>query len=135
MTQLLHCTLYYSTIGESFNIYERNTDPNLVRTQALVHFGVNKYACVPAMGGTDTDIDPHYEEVTRLMIPHGVKGGGPFYSSDTLCIIVNGKNQILKLGGQYRFGIRMYRDLDNPEQFSVIFKDNEFTAPPHWVSF
>lgn len=133
MTQLMDCTLYYSTIGESFNIYERNTDANLVRTQAEVHLSVDKYACMPA-GLEESAPAAHLEEVTRLLIPHGVKGG-PFFSSDTQCIIVNGKNQILRLGGKYRFDIRMYRDLHDPNLFSVIFKNNEFNESPCWVSF
>jgi len=133
MTQLMDCTLYYSTIGESFNIYERNTDPNLVKTRALIHFSTSKYACAPA-GVEEPDIAPQFEEVTRLLIPHEVKGGS-FFTSDTQCIIINGKNQILKLGGKYRFGIRMYRNPNDPNLFSVIFKDNEFMAAPNWVSF
>lgn len=133
MTQLMDCTLYYSSIGESFNIYERNTDANLVRTEAQVHLSVDQYAYMPVGDTDESASSAHREEVTRLMIPHGVKGGS-FFSSDTQCIIVNGKNQILRLGGKYRFPIRMYRDLHDPNLFSVIFKNNEFNEAPCWVS-
>jgi hypothetical protein len=119
-------------IGEHFNIYDRNTDPNLAQANAMVNIHVNKYELVPA--GYDMDEEIQYECVTSMEIPHDIKGG-PFFSNDTQCIIVNGKNQILRLCGKYRFGIKMYRSLNDPALFSVIFKDKEFNGKPEWVSF
>jgi hypothetical protein len=132
MTNVFNCRIYYSMIGEHFNIYDRNTDPNLAQTIATVNIHANKYELVPA--GYDMDEEAQYEYITSIEIPNEVKGG-PFFSNDTQCIIVNGKNQILRLCGKYRFGIKMYRSLNDPTLFSIIFKDKEFNGEPEWVSF
>lgn len=130
MNYLLDCSVYYSMIGEHFNIYDRNTDPNIFRTNALIH--INAQKAVPA--GYDEDEEAEEEIVTGLYIPHEVKGG-PFFSSDTQCIIVNGKNQILKLGGRYRLDVQMYRSLNEPDLFSIIFKDKQPYCRQQWISF
>lgn len=132
MTQLLDCTLYYSMVGEHFNIYDRNTDPNLVKTQALIEIFSEKNELVP-IGAHAQEDWPVQEELTRINVLHEVRGG-PFYTCETQCIIVNGKNQILKLGGQYRLDVKMYRSLSDPDFFSIIFKDREFSSCPTWVS-
>ncbi|HEU4610308.1 MAG TPA: hypothetical protein VFS31_19445 [Chitinophagaceae bacterium] len=132
MTQLLNCTLYYSVIGERFKIYDRNTDPNVVRTSAMIHLHAQTHELVPT--GNDVPEDSLFEHLTRMVIPNEVRGGS-FYASDTQCIIVNGRNQILKLGGKYRFDIKMYRNLNDPTLFSVFFKEKEFHAAPEWISF
>lgn len=118
-------------IGEHFNIYERHTDPNLVTAYATVNIHAHKYELAPA--GNHEEEQPQYEHVTSLTIPHDIKGGA-FFANDTQCIIVNGRNQILKLGGKYRFQIKMYRSLNDPSLFSVIFKDKEIYDKPEWVS-
>lgn len=133
MTNIMDCRIYYSMIGEHFNIYERNTDPNLVQTNAIIHLHAEKFELVPH-GYHDEEEEPQYEHVTRIDVTHDVKGG-PFFSNETECIIVNGKNQILKLGGKYRFGVKMYRSLNDPSLFSMIFKDKEINDRPEWISF
>jgi len=132
MTNTIDCRIYYSMIGEHFNIYDRNTDPNLVQTRAIIHIHSEKFELVPH--GYHDDFEPEFEHVTRMEIPHDVKGGA-FFTSDTQCIIVNGKNQILKLGGRYRFDVKMYRNLNDPGMFSILFKDKEITDEPKWISF
>lgn len=129
MNYLLDCTVYYSMIGEKFHIYDRNSDPNLFKTKALLNIQALK--AVPA--GFE-DMPEEEEYITRLQIPHEVKGGA-FFSSDTQCIIVNGKNQILKLGGRYRLDVNMYRSLNDPELFSIIFKEKTFHCRQEWISF
>lgn len=133
MTQILGCTLYYSMTGERFNIYDRHTDPNLTRTRAWIEFLSAEGNGVPSpdiAAGTF----PQVGTFTRLQVLNTVEGG-PFYTCDTECIIVNGKNQLLKLGHHYRLGINLYRDRYDPAQFSVIFKNRIFDAVPEWVSF
>lgn len=120
MNYSMDCTIYYSMIGERFNIYDRNDDPNIFRTKALVNISAEK------------DL-PGKEFVTEMKIPHEVQGGA-FFSSDTQCIIVNGKNQILKLGGKYRLDVNMYRSLNDPGLFSIIFKEKSPGCPQEWVS-
>lgn len=132
MTNTMDCKIYYSMIGEHFNIYERNTDPNLVQTHAIINIHSEKYELVPHGYHDEEDIE--FEHVTRIDFTHDVKGG-PFFSNDTKCIIVNGKNQILKLGGKYRFDVKMYRNLNDPGMFSIIFKDKEINDQPEWISF
>lgn len=132
MTNLFDCSIYYSMIGEHFNIYDRNTDPNLFQTNAIVKIHSNKYELVPS--GYAADEEPAYEVITSLEISHSIKGG-PFFSNDTQCIIVNGKNQILRLNNKYRFAVKMYRDLNDPALFSILFKDKEFTGEAEWISF
>lgn len=132
MTHIFDCRIYYSMIGERFNIYDRHTDPNLVIANAIVNIYSNKYELVPA--GHEVEEEQVYEQVTRLEIPHDIKGG-PFFSNDTQCIIVNGKDQILKLGGKYRFDVKMYRNLNDPALFSIVFKDREIYDSPEWISF
>jgi hypothetical protein len=119
-------------IGEHFNIYERNTDPNLVQAHALINIHSEKYELVPE--GYHADEEPQYEHITSIEVTQEVKGG-PFYSNCTQCIIVNGKNQILRLGGKYRFDVNMYRSLNDPTMFSIIFKDKEIYDRPEWISF
>ncbi len=133
MTQLLNCTLYYSMVGERFNIYDRNTDPNLVKTNAQIKIFTEKYELVPA-GIQITDEELFQEELTRLQVMEEVQGGS-FYTCETQCIIVNGKNQILKLGHKYRLDVKLYRSHKGPGLFSVIFKDKEFNTHPEWISF
>jgi hypothetical protein len=119
-------------IGEHFNIYDRNTDSNLAQAIATVNIHSNKYELAHA--GYDIDEEAQYEYLTSLEIPHDIKGGA-FFSNDTQCIIINGKNQILKLNGKYRFDIKMYRSLHDPTLFSIIFKNKEFNSKPEWISF
>jgi hypothetical protein len=119
-------------IGEHFNIYDRNTDSNLAQANATVNIHSNKYELASA--GYIMDDEPQYEHIISMEIPHDVKGG-PFFSNDTQCIIINGRNQILRLNGKYRFGIKMYRSLNDPSMFSIIFKDKEFNGKPEWISF
>ena len=133
MTNIFNCRIYYSMIGEHFNIYDRNTDSNLAQANATVNIHSNTYELVQA-GGYGIDDEPQYDYSTSLEIPHDIKGG-PFFSNDTQCIIINGKNQILKLNGKYRFGIKMYRSLHDPTLFSIIFKNKEFNSKPEWISF
>jgi hypothetical protein len=132
MTNIFDCRIYYSMIGEHFNIYDRNMDPNLVQANAIVNIHSNKYELAPA--GYTLDEEPVYEYITSIEIPHDIKGG-PFFSNDTQCIIVNGKNQILRLNRKYRFDVKMYRNLNDPTLFSIIFKDKEFYGNPEWISF
>jgi hypothetical protein len=135
MSNTFNCSVYYSMIGEHFNIYDRNTDPNLAQTNAIVNIHSNKYELVPEpAAGYIMDEEPQYEYITSLEIPHDIKGG-PFFSNDTQCIIINGKNQILRLNGKYRLGIKMYRSLNDPSMFSIFFKDKEFNGKPEWISF
>lgn len=129
MTQILGCTLYYSMTGERFNIYDRHTDPNLTRTRAWIEF-----LSAEGSGAASPGNVPQLGTFTSLQVLNTVRGG-PFYTCDTECIIVNGKNQLLKLGLHYRLGINLYRDLYHPAQFSVIFKNRIFDAAPEWISF
>ena len=133
MKALMDCNIYYSMIGERFNIFERNTDPNIWLTKARINIHANE----PALAD---DMDDYLQEEAEdeasvsLEIPDEVEGG-PFFASDTQCIIVNGKNQILKLGGDYRFDVKMFRSLDNPSRFTMLFRNKEIKARPVWVSF
>jgi len=117
-------------IGDSFKIYERNTDVNVWATKAIIKMNLLKMEL--ATIGYESE-EPEYETLTDIEFTHDIKGG-PYFSSETQIVIVNGKNQILKLDGKYRFDVKMYRNLDNPNQFSIIMKNKKFTAEPQWIS-
>ena len=130
MTHTLDCKIYYSMIGEPFKIYERNTDVNVWATKAIIKMNLLQMELATVGYGSE---EPEYETLTDIEFTHDVKGG-PYFSSDTQVVIVNGKNQILKLDGKYRFDVKMYRNLDNPKQFCMIMKNKKFTSEPQWIS-
>lgn len=124
------CKVYYSMIGERFNIYERNSDINVWSSKATVQLAIQKMQMAMAGGFEEEE---EYDHFTSISIPQEIKGG-PFFAADTQCIIVNGRNQILKLGGQYRFNIKMYRNLDDATLFTMLFRDKTINDQPQWVS-
>ena len=96
MTHTLDCKIYYSMIGDSFKIYERNTDVNVWATKAIIKMNLLKMEL--ATIGFESE-EPEYETLTDIEFTHDIKGG-PYFSSETQIVIVNGKNQILKLDGK-----------------------------------
>jgi hypothetical protein len=138
--QMMDCSIYYSMIGTPFFIFERNTDENIWLSKAWVQLHFHSVPSLEAQpAGLYNSIDSYdlcesEKNGISLEIPHEILGG-PFFSSETQCIIVNGKNQILKLGNEYRFQIRMYRSLAHPEMFNVRFTKKYFAAEPLWISF
>ena len=133
MNLSMDCKIYYSMIGERFNIFERHTDANIWSSKAIVQVQTSKLPL--ALAHYDgAEEEEEYEHRTNIAVMHEIKGG-PYFASDTQCIIVNGKNQILKLGGKYRFDVKMYRNLDDALRFTVLFKEKDINDLPQWVSF
>lgn len=137
---MIDCSIYYSMIGIPFHIFERNTDENIWLSKAWVQLHYKSAPRLEAQpAGIHNSIDSYgvceaEQPGISLEIPHEIRGG-PFFTSETQCIIVNGKNQILKLGNEYRFQIRMYRSLAHPEMFNIRFTKKHFAVEPLWISF
>lgn len=125
MLTTLNCSMYYSISGNPFLISDRKTAEDIYRTPVILSID------------TDKRVQDDQEMLladyrTSLTLPHPIKSG-EFFASDTQCFFINGKNQILKLGGGYRFRVAMYRLLDDPSRLRVIFENKEWTGTPLWV--
>lgn len=132
MTSNMNCSIFYSVNGMPFKICDRYNNENVYRAYTMVYINTGVTAPLLSIAGDDS-----HEEVTAatsLSIPNEIMAG-PFFIHETHCIIVNGKNQILRLGDNYRFPINLYRSFDDPSKLRVFFCEKENKHTPTWVSF
>src|SRR5690606_30528257 len=95
-----------------FKICDRYTDENVTRASTWIDINTAVHSPALVFSG-DYGITEQAMVITTLSAPNEIPGGS-FFIHETHCIIVNGKNQILRLGGQYRFPINLYRSFDDP---------------------
>jgi len=130
MVTRLTCSFFYSITGDEFNICDRYINKNVARTSAQLLLQIP--VMQPAFA--DEYIEDHFnQESARLSIEHEIPAGN-FFISETHCILINGKNQVLRIGDRYRFNINLYRSLDNPSMLRVFFTDKHFDKEPVWIS-
>lgn len=122
-----NCKMYYSISGLPFSISDRKTAEDIY--MAPVSLNIDTAKTEHEEGDSDTQL---LLCRTSLAIAHPITAG-EFFSSDTQCFFINGKNQILKLGGKYKFRIAMYRLLDDPSKLRVIFDGKNWEGEPVWV--
>jgi len=129
MTTKLTCGFFYSVTGEPFSICDRYTNENVVRTNAQLL--LQTPVMQPAFA--DDYFEDHYnQESAKLSIEHEIPAGN-FFISETHGILINGKNQILRIGDQYRFNVNLYRSFENPSMLRVFFTDKHFDKEPIWI--
>lgn len=122
-----NCKMYYSISGNPFSISDRKTAEDINVTP--VTLGIDTYkAEEEGEGGTAQLL----LQRTSLSVPHPIPVGD-FFSSETQCFFINGKNQILKLGGKYKFRIALYRLLDDPSKLKVVFDGKDWEGEPSWI--
>lgn len=122
-----NCKMYYSISGLPFSISDRKTAEDIY--MAPVTLSIDTYKAEEESEDGDTQLLLYR---TSIAVPHPIKSGD-FFSSDTQCFFINGKNQVLKLGGKYRFRIALYRLLDDPSKLRVVFEGKDWEGEPVWV--
>lgn len=122
-----NCKMYYSISGDTFSISDRKTAEDI--GMAPVTLSIDTYKTEAEHEDGDTQLLLYR---TSLAVPHPIKSGD-FFSSDTQCFFINGKNQVLKLGGKYKFRIALYRLQEDPSKLRVIFSGKDWEGEPVWV--
>lgn len=122
-----NCKMYYSISGNPFSISDRKTAEDIY--MAPVTLGISTYKSEEEGDGGTAQL---LLQRTSLSVAHPIESGD-FFSSDTQCFFINGKNQILKLGGKYKFRVALYRLLDDPSKLKVVFDGKDWEGEPLWI--
>ncbi len=125
-----NCKMYYSISGNTFSISDRKTAEDIC--MAPVTLNIDTYKTESEQEGLEGGDTQLLLYRTSLAVPHPIKSGD-FFSSDTQCFFINGKNQVLKLAGKYKFRIALYRLQEDPSKLRVIFSAKDWEGTPVWV--
>lgn len=116
MTHEVQCTMYYSLSGEPFDVHGRGA-ADIEHTAALLHIYTRDEVELPNI----TRVQPLPEPVTELSVALPVKKGR-FFNSETYCLFLNNKGEVLEVKQQQSFPVRMMRDARDKERLHVKFK-------------
>jgi len=126
MTSQVRCDIYYSIPGDAFDIGERHAG-HIAHAKTTIHIYTREKAdiAVTAPGNLPSGI------TTELSIPIPIKKER-FFNSETHCLFLNDKGEVLTIAGQYLFPVLMMRDAGDQERLHIKFSQQYYPGKHQW---
>ncbi|WP_118972869.1 hypothetical protein [Taibaiella koreensis] len=126
MTSQVPCEIFYTIAGEAFDISERHAD-HIAHTTAVLHIYTRDKGDIAATVPENTVRGV----ATELSIPIPIKKGR-FFNSETYCLFLNDKQEVLTIDGQYLFPVLLMRDSSDYERLHIKFGQQYYPGKHQW---